>query len=97
MYNSWTDPDKHNLEMTVLFRFIKILHSVISTLTVQYFTYNCHNTFTINFPNLMTVEFVLFIKSQFTTYFQNILHLDECSQGHVRSWTLETFQRSRGN
>ena len=44
MYNGSTDPDKHNLEMSVLFSFIEILRSVINTLTMQYFTYNCHNT-----------------------------------------------------
>jgi hypothetical protein len=61
MYNSLRDPDKHNLKMSVFFGFTEIIHSVINTLTMQYFTYNCHNIFTINFPNLITVEFVLFM------------------------------------
>ena len=33
MYNSLTEPDKHNLEMSVIFSFIEILHSVMNTLT----------------------------------------------------------------
>jgi len=97
MYNSSAAPEKHNLEISVLFSFIGILCSVINTLIMQYFTYNCHNIFIINFPSLITVEFVLFIKSQLTPNVQNILHSDECTQGHVRSWTLELFQRSWGN
>jgi hypothetical protein len=41
---------------------IQRLHSTINTLTTQYFTYSWH-TFTIHVPNLITVEFVLFIIS----------------------------------
>jgi len=63
MYISLTDPDKQNLKMSVLFGFTEIIHSVINTLTMQYFTYNRHNIFKINFPNLITVEFVLFMGS----------------------------------
>ena len=32
-------------------------------------------TFTVQFPNLVTVQFLLFIKSQFTTVARNIVHL----------------------
>ena len=32
------------------------------------------NTFTIHLPNLITVEFLMFIKSQFTENAENVLH-----------------------
>jgi len=44
----------------------------------------------------MIVEFLLFIKSQFTTTVQNILNLNQCTHGHVWSWNAILFQRSRG-
>jgi len=45
-------------------------------------------------PNLITVEFLAFIKSQSTTVAQNVLHLNQCMHGHVKSWTAAPFQRS---
>ena len=45
---------------------------------------------------IINVEFLLFIKLQFTTKAQNILHLVQCTNGHVISWTVVPFQRSRG-
>jgi len=48
-------------------------------------SYNCHNTrtFTIQVLYLVSVEFLLFIKSQFTTNVQNILHLNQCTHAYV--------------
>ena len=42
----------------------------------------------------MTVEFLLFIKSQFTTNAQNGLHLNPCTRGHL---TAAPFQSSRSS
>jgi hypothetical protein len=77
---------------------IQRLYSKINTLTTQYFTYNRHNTFTVHVPSLITVELLvlLFIKSQFTTDTQNVLHLNHCTHGHVWSLTVAPFQRSWG-
>jgi len=44
----------------------------------------------------VSVQFLLFIKSQFTTDAQNILDLNQCTPGHVCSWTTRRFQRSWG-
>jgi hypothetical protein len=44
-------------------------------------------------PNLITVEFLAFVKSQFTTVTQNVHHLNHCMHGHVKSWTAAPFQR----
>ena len=57
-------------------------------------TYNRHNTLTINVPNLITVELLLFIKSLFATYTQIIRHLND---GLVLSWTIKPFQTSQGS
>ena len=53
---------------------IKRLHSKIRTLTMHYFTCNSHDTFTAHVPSLITIELLLFMESQFTTTFQNVLH-----------------------
>jgi hypothetical protein len=45
---------------------------------------------------LMTVEFLKFIMSQFTTNAQNILQLNQRTQAHVWLWTVAPFQKSRG-
>ena len=42
--------------------------------------------------NLMTLQFLLFIKSQFTTNAQNILHLNQWPHGHIWSRTVAPFQ-----
>jgi hypothetical protein len=47
-------------------------------------------------PSLITVQLLLLIKSQFTTNAQNVLHFNQCTQGHVLSWNVASFQRSRG-
>ena len=59
------------------------LHSTINTLTMQYFIYNGHNALTIYLPNLITVVFLLFIKSQLTTNAQNVLHTNQRMHRHV--------------
>jgi len=51
-----------------------------------------HNTL----PNLVTLEFLLFIQSQLTTNVQNALHMDQCTYRHLWSWTVAPFPRSRG-
>jgi hypothetical protein len=45
------------------------------TQSMSYFTNTCHNTFTLHVPTLITVEFLLFIKTQYTINAQNIVHL----------------------
>jgi len=47
----------------------------------------------IHVPNLIPVEFLAFIKSQFTTVAQNVLHLNQSTHGHIKSWTVAPFQR----
>jgi hypothetical protein len=44
-------------------------------------------------PNLITVQLLAFIKLQFTAVAQNVLHLNQCTHGHVKSWTAAPFQR----
>lgn len=70
--------------MSLYFILIERLHSTtgMSTLNTQYFTYNRKNTFKVHVHNLVTAEFLLFIKSQFTSA-QNNLHLEQCTYGHV--------------
>ena len=60
------------------------------------FYHTWHKTFAVNVHSLITVEFLLYMKSQFRTNAQNILHLNQCTHGHVSSWTVVLFQRSRG-
>jgi hypothetical protein len=54
-------------------------------------TYNWYNIFEIHVLSLITVEFLLFSKTIFTTNAQNVLHLDQCTHGHVWSWTVAGF------
>jgi hypothetical protein len=77
----------------VVFECNWITNSTTRTLTMWYFTTD--STFTVHVPSLMAVEF-LFIKSRFTTNAQNVLYLNHCRHGHVWSWTVAQFQRSRG-
>lgn len=42
----------------------------------------------------MLKEFLLFIKSQFATDSQNVLHLKECKHGDIWSWILHLFKGS---
>ena len=64
--------------------------------TMQCVTNNWHSTCTVHLSNLITVQLLLFINSQFTTNAQYVLHLSQCTHGHVWSWTVAPFQRSRG-
>ena len=43
----------------------------------------------------MNVQFLLFTKLQFTRYSQNILRPNLCTHGHIWSWTVAHFRRSR--
>ena len=51
------------------------------------------SAFTVHVSNLVNVEFLLFIKSQFTTNSQSVLHLNQFAYGHVLSWTVTPFKR----
>jgi hypothetical protein len=55
-------------------------HSTLSTLTIQHFTYNWYNTFITHVRSLITVEVLLFNKSQFTTYAEDTRHLNQCTR-----------------
>ena len=63
--------------------------------TVHYFPYVRR---TVHVPNVTAMLFLLCIKTWFTTVASNVLHhhLWQCSNGHVRSWTVAHFYRSRG-
>ena len=63
---------------------------------MQYFTYNWHNTYTVQVASLITIDFLLLLNSRFTTNAQNILHLNWCTHGHILLWTVAHFQRSGG-
>jgi hypothetical protein len=64
---------------------------------MSYFNYNLHNAFKIRVPNLVTVDLLLFTKSQFRTNAQNFLHLHQCTHGHIRLWNgIVPFRRSPG-
>jgi len=73
------------------------LLSTILKVSMSYFTNTCHNTFTVYVPSLITVEFLLFIKSQFTINAQNIAHLNYYTHVKIRSWTVTHIQRFWGN
>ena len=47
-------------------------------------------------PNWISVEFTLYIKSQFTTDAQNVSHLNQCTHGHVWSCTVALLQKAGG-
>jgi hypothetical protein len=55
----------------------------INTLNLLYFAYNLCNTLKIHIPSFTIVDFLLFIKSQFTQSAQNDLHLNQCTPGHI--------------
>ena len=74
---------------------IERTYSKINIFTMQYFAYEWRNKFKILVPNLITVAFLLFIKSQFTTNAQNVLHVAQRTHGHVCPRTVAPFQRSR--
>jgi len=43
---------------------------------------------------LVNVEFLFFMKSHFTTFAQNDLHLNQFAYGHFWSWTVTPFHTS---
>jgi hypothetical protein len=59
-------------------------------------TCNWHSKFTVHLSNLITVRFLLFVKPQFRTDAQTVLHLIQCTHGYVWSWTVAHFRRSWG-
>jgi hypothetical protein len=60
------------------------------------FYFSWHNTLIAHEPNLIYVEFLLFVKSQFTKSTQNFLHLNQRTHGHSWSRNVAPFQRSVG-
>jgi hypothetical protein len=60
------------------------------------FTYNRLNTLTVNIPSFIAVMSLFFIKSQFTTNTQSILHLNQCTPRHVLSRNVSLYEMSRG-
>jgi hypothetical protein len=50
---------------------------------MYYIIYNLNNTFTVQVSKLTTVELLLLIKSHFTKNAQIVLHLNQCTHGHV--------------
>ena len=64
-----------------------------TTRRTEYYTDNWSNKFTIHLSNLITVKY-LSLKLQFTKDAQILLPLNQCTHGHVRSWTVASFQRS---
>ena len=83
-------------KMRCLWSLIERLHSTMNTLNISYSTYNWHNAFKCTVPLLRAVEFSLFIKPQFTTKAQNVLHVYQCTHAHVSLWTLVSSQRTWG-
>ena len=61
---------------------------------VLYFLDAPRSTFTIHIPNLITVEWLSFIRSHFTTNAQYFLHLNQGTHGHIRPLSGMPFQRS---
>jgi len=43
----------------------------------------------------MTAEFLLFIKPQFMANAHSILHMSQCTHGHIPSRSVAPFQRFR--
>jgi hypothetical protein len=75
-----------NLRITFNNKYLKVCNILLTT----------DSTFKIHVPTPITVEFLLFIKSQFTTVAHSILPLNQCSHGHVCLLTVASFQKSRG-
>ena len=68
----------------------------LTTKTTEYYTDNWSSKFTIHFSSSITVEFLSLIKLQFTIDAQNFLRFNQFTHGHVSSWTVASFQGSRG-
>jgi hypothetical protein len=78
--------------MCVLFHCIRLARQTVHACIKIHVTDNfkiCNilattdNTFTLTVRNLIIIELLLFVKSQFTTDTQNILHPIQCPHGHV--------------
>jgi hypothetical protein len=92
----WKNLYKHTPGYVWFLKLIEKSHSQIKAWTVFHCTYTWHNTLTIHVSKLVIVEFLLFIKSQFTEDAQNILYLNECTHQQMWLWTVAPFQTSRG-
>jgi hypothetical protein len=69
-----------------------LLTADIAVIHTQY----THNTHIIPVPHLISVDLLLFIKSQCTTNAKSTFHLNECTHEHICPWSVAPFQRSRG-
>jgi len=58
---------------------------------MQYFNYDWFNTFTVHVQ-----YFLLFMKSNFTTNAQIVIHLNQRTHGHNSSWSVSRSLRPRG-
>jgi hypothetical protein len=92
---------KDKIYVNIVRKWVDFQFNWKTTFYHKYFNYvvcnlNWYNTFTIHVPNLITIGFLLFIKSQFTINAQNVLHLNQLRPGHTWSWTTVPFQWSPG-
>jgi len=78
----------------VVFEF-NLLGWAVNTSSIQYVTYSWRNTFIVHVFSLTNVEFLLFIKSQFTKNAGNVLRLNQRTHGHSRSWNVAPFKSAR--
>ena len=70
------------------------LHSIMNTITMHYLTYNWHNRFPINVPNLVTVK-LLSIISQLTINAQDVLHHNQAHTDMSHRGLWHTFRCPR--
>jgi len=75
--NKGQNSQKHVSRNECFFNLIKKQFPTTCTFTKSCFPYNWYTTFTTHVLNLITVDFLLFISSQFTTNAQNLLCLNQ--------------------
>jgi hypothetical protein len=63
--------------MSGVLSLIVTINATVSTSTMEYFTNYGLSTFTVHLPNLITIYFLLLMRSQITTNSQMILHLKQ--------------------
>ena len=68
----------------------------INTCLYVIFYLHLLSTFRIHIRSLITIEALCFIKSQLRNKMFKMCHLNQRKCGHIRSWTVAPFQRSRG-
>jgi len=85
--NKDTSSHNHTSGNECFLSLISKLHSTINTLISLIFYSQLTQYIYSTSSKLITVQFLLFVKSQFTTDAQNILDLNQCTPGRVCSWT----------